>query len=94
MTACAIAPLIYGAIPVFADVEIESGCLDPLSIESLITPRTKGFSLYINLVFRQIWMIMHLQKHKLFVIEDCAQAHGAKYKNQLVELLATLVSLV
>ena len=32
MTACAIAPLIYGAIPVFADVENETGCLDPNSI--------------------------------------------------------------
>ena len=32
MTACAIAPLVYGAIPVFADIDPETGCLDPKSI--------------------------------------------------------------
>ena len=32
MTACAMAPLIYGAIPVFADIDSETGCLSPLSI--------------------------------------------------------------
>ena len=36
MTACAIAPLIYGAIPVFADVELETGSLDPESIRKCI----------------------------------------------------------
>ena len=43
MTACAIAPLIYGAIPVFADVEKETGCLDPKSIKKLINKRTKSY---------------------------------------------------
>ena len=37
MTACALAPLIYGAIPVFADVELDTGCLDPKSIQSKIS---------------------------------------------------------
>ena len=41
MTACALAPLIYGAIPIFADVEIETGCLDPQSIKQKITKKQK-----------------------------------------------------
>lgn len=86
MTACAIAPLVYGAIPVFADVELESGSLDPKSIIEKITPRTKAI-----LVVHQFGIpadmdaIMAISKnHGLKVIEDCAQAHGAKYKNQFV----------
>lgn len=86
MTACAIAPLIYGAIPVFADVELETGCLDPDSIEKNISERTKAI-----LVVHQFGIPANMEsimaiakKHNLFVIEDCAQAHGAKYKEQYV----------
>ena len=86
MTACAVAPMIYGAIPVFADVELESGSLDPISILERITPRTKAI-----LVVHQFGIpadmdaIMKIaKKHGLKVIEDCAQAHGAKYKGQYV----------
>ncbi|MBT6230762.1 MAG: DegT/DnrJ/EryC1/StrS family aminotransferase, partial [Candidatus Scalindua sp.] len=86
MSACAIAPLIYGAIPVFADVELESGSLDPKSISERVTPRTKAI-----LVVHQFGIpadmdaIMAIAKeHGLKVIEDCAQAHGAKYKDRYV----------
>ena len=86
MSASAMAPMIYGAIPVFADVEPATGCLDPSSMERLITPRTKAV-----LVVHQFGIpadmdaIMRLaRKYKLLVIEDCAQAHGAKYKGRYV----------
>ena len=86
MSACAMAPMIYGAIPVFADVELDTGCLDPTSIAERITPRTKAI-----LVVHQFGMpadmdiILQLAKdHNLKIIEDCAQAHGAKYKGQYV----------
>jgi len=86
MSACATAPLIYGAIPVFADVEAETGCLDPTSIDSRITPRTRAI-----LVVHQFGIpadmdaIMALaERHRLRVIEDCAQAHGARYRGRLV----------
>lgn len=86
MSACATAPMIYGAIPIFADVSLESGALLPESIEKLITPRTKGI-----LVVHQFGIpadmdsIMTIaKKHNIKVIEDCAQAHGAKYKNKYV----------
>ena len=39
MTACAMAPMIYGAIPIFADVEKNTGCLDVESIKKLISKR-------------------------------------------------------
>ena len=42
MTACAMAPLVYGAIPVFADVDPETGCLDPISIEKKVSKNTKA----------------------------------------------------
>lgn len=86
MTACAMAPMIYGAIPVFADVEMDSGSLDPKSIAKKITARTKAI-----LVVHQFGIpadmeaIMKIaKKHNLRVIEDCAQAHGAMYKGQYV----------
>ena len=86
MSACALAPLIYGAIPVFADVDEESGCLDPKSVANLISNRTKAI-----LIVHQFGIpadmdpIMDLaRKHDLYVIEDCAQAHGATYKNRPV----------
>jgi len=92
MTACAIAPLVYGAIPVFADVELESGSLDPKSILEKVTPRTKAI-----LVVHQFGIpanmdaIMEIaKKYGLKVIEDCAQAHGAKYKNKYVGTLGDI----
>ena len=41
MSACAMAPMIYGAIPVFADVD-DMGSLDPKSIKTLVSSRTKA----------------------------------------------------
>jgi len=86
MSACAMAPMIYGAIPVFADVEIETGSLDPSSIEANITENTKAI-----LVVHQFGIpanmpvIMEIaKKHGIKVIEDCAQAHGAKICDQYV----------
>ena len=86
MSACAAGVLIYGAIPVFADVDEHTGCLDPDSIEERITPNTKGI-----LVVHQFGIpadmdrIMALaKKHDIKVIEDCAQAHGAIYRNKPV----------
>ena len=86
MTACGIAPLIYGAIPVFADVSIESGCLDPDSIEERISVRTRAILVVHQFGFpTDMDRIMGIaRKHQLRVIEDCAQAHGALYKGRTV----------
>ncbi len=86
MSACAIAPLLYGAIPVFADVEEETGCLDPVSVEKKISNRTKAI-----LVVHQFGIPAKMdqlcelaKKYDLRIIEDCAQAHGAKIGDQFV----------
>lgn len=86
MSACAVCPLLYGAIPIFADVQLETGCLDPASIESHITARTRAI-----IVVHQFGIpadmdpIMALaRRHNLKVIEDCAQAHGARYRGRPV----------
>lgn len=86
MSACAVCTLIYGAIPIFADVEMETGCLLPKSIEQKITPRTKAI-----IVVHQFGIPANMdailsiaKRNNLKVIEDCAQAHGAKYKGRYV----------
>ena len=73
-----------GANPIFADVELDSQNISPRSIEAVITPHTKA----IICVHLAGWMcdmdpIMQLANERgLFVIEDCAQAHGAMYKGK------------
>jgi dTDP-4-amino-4,6-dideoxygalactose transaminase len=86
MTACAAGPLMYGAIPVFADVDIDSGCIDPDSVEKLITNRTKAI-LVVHLygyVAEMDRICDICKKHNIALIEDCAQSHIAKYKGQYV----------
>ena len=73
-----------GANPVFADVELDSQNISRRSIEAVLTPKTKA----IICVHLAGWMcdmdpIMQLAEEKgLYVIEDCAQAHGAMYKGK------------
>lgn len=86
MSASAIAPLIYGAVPVFADVDYDNYGLDPASIEAKITPLTKAI-LIVHIFGNPARMdeIMQIaRKHNLYVIEDCAQAPLATYKDKLV----------
>ena len=75
-----------GAIPVFADVDSNSGNITATSIESVITSKTKAI-ICVHLAGWPCEMdaIMSLAKTKdIFVIEDCAQAHGATYKGKSV----------
>ena len=86
MSACAMAPLVYGAIPRFADVDESSGCLDPASVAACIGPHTKAIIVVHQFGFpADMDAIMDLaRQHDLKVIEDCAQAHGASYKGKKV----------
>ena len=79
MTACALAPLIYGAIPIFADVELETGSMSAQSIEKVLSPKTKAIIVVHQFgIPADMQSIMQLAtKYRLKVIEDCAQAHGA-----------------
>jgi len=74
------------AIPVFADVELDSGNLSAATIAKVLTPRTKAV-ICVHLAGWPCDMdpIMALaDQHGLKVIEDCAQAHGARYKGRNV----------
>ena len=79
MSISATAPLFYGAIPVFADVEPDCFCLDPESVHDRITPKTKA--IIIVDLFGQPYDARAInalaEEHGLAVIEDCAQAPGA-----------------
>ena len=75
-----------GAMPVFADVEPDSGNISARTITPYITDKTKAI-ICVHLAGWPCDMdaIMDLAKqHNLWVIEDCAQAHGAKYKGKSV----------
>ena len=82
--ATASAVVMRGAVPVFADVDCNSMTLTAESIAGKITSRTKGV-IVVHLAGYPCDMdpIMVLaKKHNLKVIEDCAQAHGARYKGK------------
>ena len=75
-----------GASVVFADTDGATFTIDPAAIEAAITPRTVGI-IPVHLYGQPADMdaIMAIaRKHKLWVIEDCAQAHLARYKGQQV----------
>jgi dTDP-4-amino-4,6-dideoxygalactose transaminase len=75
-----------GAVPVFADVDINTGNITADSIAKVLTTKTKAV-ICVHLAGWPCDMdpIMALaKKHHLKVIEDCAQAHGAKYKGRSV----------
>ena len=75
-----------GATPVFADVEADSGNLSAATIAAVLTPRTRAV-IVVHLAGLPCDMdpIMALAaQHGLKVIEDCAQAHGARYKGRSV----------
>lgn len=75
-----------GANPIFADVDLNSQAITAESIEAVLTPNTKAV-IVVHLAGMPAEMdpIMELsKKHNFYVIEDCAQAHGAKYKGRSV----------
>jgi dTDP-4-amino-4,6-dideoxygalactose transaminase len=75
-----------GATPVFADVELDSQNISARTISSVLSKNTKAI-MCVHLAGWPCEMddIMSLaEQHNLFVIEDCAQAHGTKYKGRPV----------
>ncbi len=84
--ATALAVTYVGAKPVFVEPDIRTYNIDPSRIEQAITPKTKAI-IPVHLYGQACDMdpIMAIaEKHGLFVIEDCAQAHGATYKGKVI----------
>jgi dTDP-4-amino-4,6-dideoxygalactose transaminase len=80
--ATAAAVLHHNGIPVFVDVEPDTWTLDPARIEERITDRTKALlPVHIHGMPADMDPIIAIaKKHDLYVLEDCAQSHGATYK--------------
>jgi dTDP-4-amino-4,6-dideoxygalactose transaminase len=72
------------AIPVFADIDLNTFNIDPVAIEAAITPRTRAIiPVHFAGQAADMDLIMAIaNRHKLVVIEDAAHAHGASYKNR------------
>jgi dTDP-4-amino-4,6-dideoxygalactose transaminase len=92
MSASASCCFFYGAIPVFADIDPVTYCIDPTSFEKLITPRTKAI-IVVHLFggiadMDEILRIADL--HNIKVIEDAAQAPGIRYKGKPVGALGDI----
>lgn len=75
-----------GGVPVFADVDPETGTISPESIKNYITERTKAVIVvhYGGYPSNFDEILPLVKKHDLFLIEDCAHAHGTEWKGRKV----------
>lgn len=82
--ATASAPMSAGAIPVIVDIDPNTFCLDPKAVEKAITPKTRAIiPVHLAANMADMDAIMQLaEQHNLIVIEDCAHAHGAKWRGR------------
>ena len=84
--ATALAVTYVGATPIFVEPDIYTFNIDPLKIEDALTNKTKAI-MPVHLYGQPCKMdpIMDIaKKYNLYVVEDCAQAHGAKYKGRVI----------
>jgi dTDP-4-amino-4,6-dideoxygalactose transaminase len=92
MSASATAALVYGGIPVFADIEEDCFCLSVASVRAKITKRTRA--IVVVDIFGQPYdrdgINALAKEHGLAVIEDAAQAPGAKYRGRFAGTLGDL----
>lgn len=75
-----------GAVPIFADIEAESLCLDPADVRRVLSPRTKAI-LPVHLFGNSADMdgLMDVASEVgVKVLEDCAQAHGTRHRGRTV----------
>ncbi|MGN0329620.1 MAG: DegT/DnrJ/EryC1/StrS family aminotransferase [Kineothrix sp.] len=90
--ATAWGPTYTGATPVFADCTADTWQIDPASVRNRITERTKaiiGVHLYGQpFAYREVREIA--DRHGLYLVEDCAQSHSARYEGQMTGSLGDL----
>jgi dTDP-4-amino-4,6-dideoxygalactose transaminase len=92
MSASAAAALVYGAVPVFADIDSETFCLSPESIRRRLTPRTRGI-IAVDIFGHPADMTAIraiAAEHRVPVIEDAAQAPGATLDGRYAGTLADI----
>ena len=78
------AAMAAGALPVFVDVEPARWTIDPDLVEAAITPRTRAIMpVHLGQQMADMDRIMEIaRRHDLFVVEDCAHAHGQRWGEQ------------
>nr|WP_203218383.1 DegT/DnrJ/EryC1/StrS family aminotransferase [Nocardia brasiliensis] len=84
--------LAVNAVPVLVDIDPETLCLDPAAVEAAITARTRAISVvHLYCAMAQMDRIMDIaERHELAVIEDCAQAHGARWRGRRAGTLGSV----
>lgn len=85
--AATINAVIYtGAVPVIVDIESDSWCIDPNKIEKAITPYTKAIiPVHIYGQPCDMGRVCDIaQQHNIYIVEDCAEAHGAEWNHRKV----------
>lgn len=82
--ATAAAVMAAGAIPVIVDIDPETYCIDPRQVEAAITPRTRAvIPVHLGAQMADMDAIMDIaRRHNLVVVEDCAHAHGARWRGK------------
>jgi len=78
------AAMAAGALPVFVDVEPERWTIDPNLVEAAVTPRTRAIMpVHLGQQMADMDRIMEIaRRHDLLVVEDCAHAHGQRWREQ------------
>jgi dTDP-4-amino-4,6-dideoxygalactose transaminase len=80
---------LIGAVPVFADVDVATGCLDPAAAEAAITPRTRAI-MPVHMhggAADMAGLFAVARRRGVMVVEDAAQAHGAEHHGRRVGAL-------
>ncbi|MGM0578641.1 MAG: DegT/DnrJ/EryC1/StrS family aminotransferase [Myxococcota bacterium] len=82
--ATGVAPIHLNGVPVFVDVDPETYCIDCDQVEAAITDRTRGVvAVHLGANAADLDRLTEIcDKHDLFLIEDCAHAHGGKWRGQ------------
>jgi dTDP-4-amino-4,6-dideoxygalactose transaminase len=81
-----LAVVQVGAVPVFADVDVATGCLGAPAADAAVTPRTRAIMpVHMHGGAADMGALLDVaRRHDLVVVEDAAQAHGATYRGRAV----------
>jgi len=92
--ASAVCAVHLNLVPVFADVDSQTYCLDPDAVEAAITPKTRAIvAVHLGANLCDMDRLLAIaEKHGLILIEDCAHAHGARWRGKGVGSMGHLGS--